>query len=115
MTKVVSVFKSAMSIDKIKCWGHVITTLFWIQGKKKELKIFVENRVNEIRSLIPVECWSQIPGSDNLADIPLRRAKASQLQSCDTWLHGPLRLVCDESKWPASKTLSQPSDECYQE
>jgi ferric iron reductase protein FhuF len=89
MAKVTSALESVISIDKIKCWTDSITALFWIQGKEKEWKTFVENRVNEIRSLVPVECWSHTPGRDNPADIPSRGAKASQLQTSDTWFHGP--------------------------
>ncbi|CAB4021198.1 Hypothetical predicted protein [Paramuricea clavata] len=115
MAKVMSALQSVIDIDIIKCWTDSITALFWIQGKEKEWKTFVENRVNEIRSLVPVECWSHTPGRDNPADISSRRAKASQLQTSDTWFHGPSWLVCDEGEWPASKSLSQPSDECNQE
>ncbi|CAB4007204.1 Pro-Pol poly [Paramuricea clavata] len=115
MAKVMSALQSVIDIDIIKCWTDSITALFWIQGKEKEWKTFVENRVNEIRSLVPVECWSHTPGRDNPADIPSRGAKASQLQTSDTWFHGPSWLVCDEGEWPASKPLSQPSDECNQE
>ena len=42
MAKVVSAFESGISIHRIKCWTHVITALFWIQGRKKEWNIFVE-------------------------------------------------------------------------
>lgn len=62
--------------------------------------MFVENRVNEICSLVPVECWFHTPGRDNPADIPLWGAKASQLQTSDTWFHGP-------SCWFAMKVNGQ--------
>ena len=55
------------------------------------------------------------PGRDNPADIPSRGAKASQLQTSDTWFRGPSWFVCDEGEWPVSKPFSQPSDECNQE
>ena len=54
-----------------------ITALFLIQGKEKEWKTFVENRVNEILGLVLVECWSHTARRDNLTDIPSRGAKAS--------------------------------------
>ncbi|CAB4003838.1 Hypothetical predicted protein [Paramuricea clavata] len=115
MAKVTSALQSVIGIDIIKCRTDSITALFWIQGKEKEWKTFVENRINEIRSLVPVECWFHTPGRDNPADIPSWGAKASQLQTSDTWFHGPSWLVCDEGEWPASKPLSQPSDKCNQE
>ena len=45
-------------------------TLYWIKGQEKEWKPFVQNRVNQIRTLAPVDRWSHCTGKENPADIP---------------------------------------------
>ena len=83
--------------------------------KKKESKMFVENRVIEIRSLVPTECWSHYRGVDNPADISSRGMTATQLKNNRAWFHGPSWLVEIENKWPTPKHLTLLSQECSEE
>ena len=46
--------------------------LYWIQGKEKEWKPFVENRVNEICHNVHPDLWNHCPGTTNPADLPSR-------------------------------------------
>jgi hypothetical protein len=62
---------------------------FWITRREREWKQFVQNRVNEIRELVPPESWRHCPGAENLADIPSRDVSPRELQEkLDFWLHG---------------------------
>ena len=97
---VMSAIQSVINIEKIHCWTDSLTALFWIQGRDKEWKMFVENRVIEIRSWVQTECWSHCPGVDNPADIPPRGMTATQLKNNRVWFHGPSWLVEIENKWP---------------
>ena len=57
-------------INEVLCWTDSMTTLHWIKGVDKEYKQFVQNRVKEIRQLIPSESWNHCPGYENSADFP---------------------------------------------
>ena len=45
--------KPLVEIEKIYYWTDSTTALHWIIGTNKEWKMFVENRVKEIRSCVP--------------------------------------------------------------
>ena len=72
--------------------------LCWIRGIDKEWKQFVQNRVNEIRKLLPVESWKYCPTDSNPADIPSRGMSSSQLAANTLWLVGPEWLGCHENE-----------------
>ena len=48
-------------LSQPRCYTDSQVALFWIIGKEKEWKPFVQNRVNEVRSLTPIECWNHCP------------------------------------------------------
>ena len=48
-----------------------ISHVTWIRGEDHEWKQFVQNRVCEIRSLLPPNAWSHCSSKDKLADIVL--------------------------------------------
>ena len=63
--------------------------MFWIVGRSKEWKPFIQNRVNEVRSLTPIECWSHCSGKDNPADVPSRGLTPLELSVNLLWQNGP--------------------------
>ena len=71
------------------CFTDSQVTLFWVRGVDKDWKPFVQNRVEEIRRLVPVQCWSHCPGKDNLADIPSRGLTPIELSLSKLWRNGP--------------------------
>ena len=46
---------------RTKCFTDSKVALFRIRGLEKEWKQFIQNRVNEIRKLVPGECWDHCP------------------------------------------------------
>ena len=85
-----SAFKYEMELSRIKCYTDSQVTLFWITRKEKEWKQFVQNRVNEIRKLIPTAIWKHCPGILNPADMPSRGTPVCEFkEKVDLWLHGP--------------------------
>ena len=71
--------KCEVPIRMITCWSDSEVALCWIRGIDKEWKQFVQNRVKEIRSLLPVESWRCCPTDSNPADVPLRGMNSSHL------------------------------------
>ena len=82
-----------LSITDINCWTDSKVTLFWIKGEEKEWKQFVQNRVNEIRSLVTASSWRHCNGKDNPADIPSRGLNPVELSKCTLWMEGPKWLT----------------------
>ena len=75
------------------CYTDSLVVLYWIRGVGRSWKPFVENRVREIRSLVPFVCWKHCPGEMNPADIPSRGQTMEEMKSDNLWLKGPRWLV----------------------
>lgn len=54
---------SNLSLEQPTCYTDSMVALYWIIGVDKVWKQFVQNRVLEIRELLPVSCWRHCPGS----------------------------------------------------
>ena len=78
-----------LNLTQLRCFTDSQVALFWIVGTDKEWKPFVQNRVNEIRSLTPVQCWSHCSGKDNTADVPSRGLTPLELSVNLLWRDGP--------------------------
>ena len=84
--------------------------IYWIRSAQKEYKQFVENRVQEIRSLAAPEWWSYCPTQENPADIVSRGATATQLAAEEKWWHGPSFFINPPSKWPSLASFELPKE-----
>ena len=72
-----------------RCFTDSQVALFWIKGTGRDWKPFIQNRVNEIRKLLPVECWDHCSGKENPADIPSRGLTPLELSVNQMWKNGP--------------------------
>ena len=81
VTNITSALQQEMSLQLPLCFTDSMVVLYWIKGLTKEWKQFIQNRVEEIRRLLPIECWCHCPGVSNPADIPSRGSKPSDLIS----------------------------------
>ena len=82
-------------------------------GVTKDWKPFVHNRVQEIRELVPIDCWHHCSGRDNPADIPTRGVTPLELVKSSLWWHGPPWL--GEETNLNSSDLSDMPNECMVE
>ena len=78
-----------MTISASLCFMDSKVALYWIRGIEKLWKPSVQNRVVEIRTLIPIECWNYCPGIQKPADIPSRGATPLELSTNVPWCRGP--------------------------
>ena len=82
------------SLD-IRCYTDLQVALYWIRGKDKEWKPFIQNRVREIRRNVHPDLWSHCPGKTNPADLPSKGLKMLELSVSKLWRVGPEWLSLD--------------------
>ena len=67
---VTSAVEGALTVKEVQCWSDSQVALAWIIGEHQEWKQFVQNRVTEIRRIVPPSAWRYCPTSSNPADLP---------------------------------------------
>ncbi|KAL5497136.1 hypothetical protein EMCRGX_G013555 [Ephydatia muelleri] len=116
LARLISSLESALSseIDLMPsmCYTDSKVALYWIKGESQEWRQFVQNRVNEIRTLVPAQHWKHCSGHGNPADLPSRGVSLSKLSSKSVWFNGPSWLSsavqmssCGEELMPEECTL----------
>ena len=82
----------------------------YIHNESKRFKVFVANRMSEIRQHSSFDQWHQIDGKQNPADILSRGCDVEKMPS--NWFHGPhflSQFLCD---WPADTAPPELNDDC---
>ncbi len=78
-------------------WVDSSCVLGWILNQSQTLKVFVQNRVQEIHTI--AGSWKWCPGLQNPADLSTRGVTAGSLCASSLWRHGPAWLI-QEDTWP---------------
>ena len=117
LARLMDTTKSSLSLEleisSCHCFTDSRVALCWIRNEDKLWKPFVQNRVTEIRSLLPVECWSHIAGSNNPADIPSRGTAPLDLLVNRLWRNGPtIPLAPPDTD---DQSLTEVPPECIEE
>ena len=86
-----------LHLEGIACYTDSKVALSWIHGMNKDWKPFVQNRVEEIRRLVPAKQWRHCPGKGNPADLPSRGMLPAELTDSSLWFIGPSWLCEQES------------------
>lgn len=81
--------RSTMHPLDLKCYTDSLVALYWIQGRDKDWKPFVNNRVTEIRNHVSPKNWSHCPSLSNPADLPSRGLTLLELSVSQLWHQGP--------------------------
>ena len=105
-----SFIAKSINIDtNVYFWSDSQIVLSWITSKKI-LKPFVNNRVQEIRSVSA--SWRYCPSADNPADLLTRGITFQQLNSSIQWRYGPswLKLPSKWPVWPQAEILLTQAD-----
>ena len=114
MDSVAHALEGEVSLASPHCFSDSTVAVFWIRGEDKTWKPFVQNRVQEIRALLPSVHWSHCPGQDNPADLPSRGCTHQHLSECQFWLTGPEWLKTAELH-PIEVLPFQMPEECRPE
>ena len=94
-----------IKIDRCVNWSDSEIALFWIKGRRKEWKPWVENRVNKIRDRVSVDSWRHVSGEVNPADLATREGLIRDIMT-ERWWKGPEFIMSDESGWPTQKIFN---------
>ena len=71
------------------CWSDSQISLAWIKAVDKEFRVFVQNRVVDIRRNVNPNSWFYCRTYDNPADIITRFKTLESLESLHIWWNGP--------------------------
>ncbi|GFY25259.1 integrase catalytic domain-containing protein [Trichonephila clavipes] len=95
-------------------WTDSTIALSWIQGPSNRWKVFVANRVKEIRSLTDKDSWRHCPGKDNPSDLLTRGISADSLINCEKWSKEPSFLQ-EGNTVPVSNNVLLSDESAYLE
>ena len=97
------VIMDALNMPELSGFYHNDSTiaLSWIRGNTKKWKLFITNRVNEIRKLANPGNFRHVPTDQNVADMATRGVDMKKLLKSEEWWSGPawLRQTHDRD-WP---------------
>ena len=106
LSRLIVSVKKALSVDvnisDVVCWSDSKVALWWVRTVTKKWKVWVENRVSEIREKVGVDCWRYVPTDCNSADIATRYNKKLKFDEM-LWCKGPSYLSEGEESWPVSE------------
>ena len=80
-------------LDKIFLWGDSTTVLSWIKNFKLKQKMYIGNRIAEIRDITSTNQWTYVNTKDNPADQGRRGLKVTEMTEKYLWLQGPQFLL----------------------
>ena len=109
LSQLVEKVKNSISDDlkfkRVTCWSDSLDSVHWIKGDKKKWPLFIENRVNAIRRVVPPLYWRHCPGTLNPADLPSRGINKVEInpEVINSWLNAP-SFVYNENDWPPDKS-----------
>ena len=99
-----------VEFSSVQFWTDSTLNLQYINNESKRFKVFVANRVAEIRNHSRVEQWNFIPGKINPADISTR-GDIEDDEAIKCWFDGPDFLMKPKADWPTtSLTPLSPDD-----
>ncbi|VDO27556.1 unnamed protein product [Haemonchus placei] len=102
-------------IQKSYIWSDSKVALMWTKVEKT-LPIFINNRVESIRTNAPSSILRYVPGDGNPADVANRGMSIKELLHSQLWFKGPSFLLYSEEKWPDDisqySTKDEETEEC---
>nr|CAI5827301.1 unnamed protein product [Callosobruchus analis] len=102
-------YEGLLFFDATYAWSDSRVTLCWLSASPHRWKTFVANRVAQVQSIVPSECWHYVPSAENPADCASRGLLPSQLLAHPLWWTGPPWLRLSNDNWPEQSPLNASS------
>jgi hypothetical protein len=78
-----------MNIDSVTFWTDSCNNLRYLNNESKRFKVFVSNRIAEIRSVAQPNQWLYCPTALNPSDLATRGMPMPELvKHGNPWIHG---------------------------
>ena len=87
-----------IDVERIYFWSDSKTVLKYIYNEKKHLPVYVEHRLDEIRSKSNITDWNYIPTHLNVSDALTRPIGFTDFKDKNDYLSGPRFLRAKEIK-----------------
>ena len=92
-------------------WTDAMTVLKYIHNESRRWKVFVGNRVSEIREKSDPSQWRYVSTTMNPADAATRGLSAKEMTIDSIWFQGPNFLWLPEDEWPDQPIVGVPADD----
>nr|CAI5833897.1 unnamed protein product [Callosobruchus analis] len=102
-------YEGLLFFDATYAWSDSRVTLCWLSASPHRWRTFVANRVAQVQSIVPSECWHYVPSAENPADCASRGLLPSQLLAHPLWWTGPPWLRLSNDNWPDQSPLNASS------
>ncbi|XP_029200626.2 uncharacterized protein LOC114965206 [Acropora millepora] len=115
--RIKTTLEQCLVISRVRCWTDLNNVLYWIKGKDKEWKQFVNHRVAEIRQHLLTDVWAHVPGRDNPADLASTGVNPLSLARSALWWNGPTWISSQEEVREVEDVseMIPPPPECVKE
>ena len=92
-------------------WTDSQVVLGYLRNTHKRFKVFVANRVQQIREHTDVSQWNYVPSKMNPADCASRGLTGSNKKHLHLWFNGPEFLWKSEFQWPRQNPVKEIQDD----
>jgi hypothetical protein len=100
-----------VQIIQVVFWTDSLTVLKYITNETRRWKIFVANRISEIRENSDPAQWKYVPSKLNPADQASRGVSSQELSIDSMWFRGPSFLWQSGDRWPEQPDIGSPVDD----
>ena len=111
--KVASMIKKELAIEEVSeyFWTDSQDVIRYIRNIKRRFKIFVANRVQQIREYSKPGQWNYVTSNMNPADYASRGLSGSNNKHHDLWFNGSKFLWKSEFQWPKPIATNIPDND----
>lgn len=101
-TKLLKAVQKSMEFNNTPfyLWTDSLAVIMWIHSDLHKLKVYVANRVKEIRSESEPKNWNHVRSEFNPADLISRVIAPKAIINNQLWWNGPSWLKLPQQEWP---------------
>ncbi|KAE9522064.1 hypothetical protein AGLY_017537 [Aphis glycines] len=105
LNRIRNILTSQLNIVDIRAWSDSMIVLSWLKVPHESIKVYVSNRVHQVRTLLPDCQWQYIESVNTPADCASRGVMPSVLSQLDLYWRGPQVVYDDPATWDKSCSL----------